>query len=189
MVKDVVEPGAGRRTEKEVIVVGEDLPHRARVGVDGATVAAGNPELVECDPLRVQHPEDVVIRRDQEGCRLRERFVVGQQRRRHVPVRTNERQVLDLVEEFARDAAPLAGHYPAMRIGPAWWFHDSIEGMRRYKENLVETAGIYNLAGFNDDTRAFLSIPARHDLARRIDANSVAGLVARHPVDMSRIGR
>jgi glucuronate isomerase len=86
---------------------------------------------------------------------------------------------------YARELAPLAGHYPAMRIGPAWWFFDSIEGMRRYKEMLVETAGIYNLAGFNDDTRAFLSIPARHDLARRIDANYVAGLVARHQVDMS----
>ena len=86
---------------------------------------------------------------------------------------------------YARELAPLAGHYPALRLGPAWWFHDSIEGMRRYKENLVETAGIYNLAGFNDDTRAFLSIPARHDLARRIDANYVAGLVARHQVDMS----
>jgi glucuronate isomerase len=86
---------------------------------------------------------------------------------------------------YARELAPLAGHYPAMRIGPAWWFFDSIEGMRRYKEMLVETAGIHNLAGFNDDTRAFLSIPARHDLARRIDANYVAGLVACHQVDMS----
>jgi len=84
---------------------------------------------------------------------------------------------------YARELAPLAGHYPAMRLGPAWWFFDSIEGMRRYKEMLVETAGIYNLAGFNDDTRAFLSIPARHDLARRIDANYLAGLVARHQVD------
>lgn len=86
---------------------------------------------------------------------------------------------------YARELAPLAGHYPAMRLGPAWWFFDSIEGMKRYKETLVETAGVYNLAGFNDDTRAFLSIPARHDLARRIDANWVAGLVARHQVDMS----
>jgi glucuronate isomerase len=86
---------------------------------------------------------------------------------------------------YARELAPLAGHYPAMRLGPAWWFHDSIEGMRRYKEMLVETAGVYNLAGFNDDTRAFLSIPARHDLARRIDANYLAGLVARHQVDLS----
>ncbi|MFW5972487.1 MAG: glucuronate isomerase [Bacteroidota bacterium] len=84
---------------------------------------------------------------------------------------------------YARELAPLAGHYPAMKIGPAWWFHDSIEGMRRYKEALVETAGVYNLSGFNDDTRAFLSIPARHDLARRIDANYVATLVARHQID------
>lgn len=86
---------------------------------------------------------------------------------------------------YARELAPLAGHYPAMRLGPAWWFHDSIEGMRRYKEMLVETAGVYNLAGFNDDTRAFLSIPARHDLARRIDANYLGGLVARHQIDRS----
>jgi len=85
---------------------------------------------------------------------------------------------------YARELAPLAGHYPALRLGPAWWFHDSVEGMRRYKEMVVETAGIYNLAGFNDDTRAFLSIPARHDLARRIDANYLAGLVLRHQVDL-----
>lgn len=86
---------------------------------------------------------------------------------------------------YARELAPLAGHYPAMKLGPAWWFHDSIEGMRRYKEQLVETAGIFNLSGFNDDTRAFLSIPARHDLARRIDANWVANLVARHQIDLT----
>ena len=65
---------------------------------------------------------------------------------------------------YARELAPLAGHYPAMRLGPAWWFHDSIEGMRRYRARTTETAGIYNTVGFNDDTRAFLSIPARHDL-------------------------
>jgi glucuronate isomerase len=85
---------------------------------------------------------------------------------------------------YARELAPLAGHYPAVRLGPPWWFHDSIEGMRRYREQVSETAGIYNTAGFNDDTRAFCSIPARHDLARRMDANWVAGLVARHIVDM-----
>jgi len=84
---------------------------------------------------------------------------------------------------YARELAPLAGHYPAMRLGPAWWFHDSIEGMRRYRQRTTETAGIYNTAGFNDDTRAFCSIPARHDLARRVDANWLAGLVARHIVD------
>ena len=85
---------------------------------------------------------------------------------------------------YSRELAPLAGHYPAMKLGPAWWFFDSIEGMRRYRELTTETAGIYNTAGFNDDTRAFLSIPARHDLARRVDANYVAGLVARHQVDL-----
>jgi len=84
---------------------------------------------------------------------------------------------------YSRELAPLAGVYPAMRLGPAWWFHDSIEGMRRYRERTTETAGIYNTAGFNDDTRGFCSIPARHDLSRRMDANWLAGLVARHIVD------
>ena len=84
---------------------------------------------------------------------------------------------------YARELAPLAGHYPAMRLGPAWWFHDSVEGMRRYRRRTTETAGIYNTAGFNDDTRAFLSIPARHDLSRRVDADWLAGLVAEHRVD------
>ena len=84
---------------------------------------------------------------------------------------------------YARELAPLAGHYPALRLGPPWWFHDSIEGMRRFREQTTETAGIYNTAGFNDDTRAFCSIPARHDLSRRIDANWLAGLVARHIID------
>ncbi len=84
---------------------------------------------------------------------------------------------------YARELAPLAGHYPAMRLGPAWWFHDSIQGMTRYRQQTTETAGIYNTAGFNDDTRGFCSIPARHDLSRRMDANWLAGLVARHVVD------
>jgi glucuronate isomerase len=86
---------------------------------------------------------------------------------------------------YARELAPLAGHYPALRLGPAWWFHDSIEGMTRYRQQTTETAGIYNTAGFNDDTRAFCSIPARHDLSRRVDANFLAGLVARHRIDLS----
>ncbi|HET9002371.1 MAG TPA: glucuronate isomerase [Gemmatimonadaceae bacterium] len=85
---------------------------------------------------------------------------------------------------YARELAPLAGHYPAVRLGPPWWFHDSLEGMRRFRERTTETAGIYKTAGFNDDTRAFCSIPARHDLARRADANFLGGLVARHVVDM-----
>ncbi|MBN1442912.1 MAG: glucuronate isomerase [Planctomycetes bacterium] len=84
---------------------------------------------------------------------------------------------------LSRELAPLAGHYPAMRLGPAWWFHDSREGMTRYRRRVTETAGIYNTAGFNDDTRAFPSIPARHDLCRRVDANFLAGLVAEHVID------
>ena len=86
---------------------------------------------------------------------------------------------------YSRELAPLAGHYPAMRLGPPWWFFDSMEGMRRFREQTTETAGIYKTAGFNDDTRAFCSIPARHDLARRMDANYLAGLVARHVIDES----
>ena len=85
---------------------------------------------------------------------------------------------------YSRELAPLAGHYPAVRLGPPWWFHDSIEGMTRYRHRVTETAGIYNTAGFNDDTRAFCSIPARHDLSRRVDANYLAGLVARSIIDI-----
>jgi glucuronate isomerase len=81
---------------------------------------------------------------------------------------------------YARELAPLAGHYPALRLGPAWWFHDSPEGMRRFREQTTETAGFYNTVGFNDDTRAFLSIPARHDVARRVDCSFLARLVAEH---------
>lgn len=83
---------------------------------------------------------------------------------------------------YSRELAPIAGHYPAVRLGASWWFHDSIQGMTRYRQNVTETAGIYNTVGFTDDTRAFLSIPARHDLARRMDSNFLAGLVARYIV-------
>jgi glucuronate isomerase len=86
---------------------------------------------------------------------------------------------------YSRELAPLAGHYPALKLGPPWWFHDSINGMMRYREQIVETAGLYNTVGFNDDTRAFPSIPARHDLSRRVDANWIAGLVVRGIVDLS----
>jgi glucuronate isomerase len=85
---------------------------------------------------------------------------------------------------YARELAPLAGHYPAMKLGPPWWFHDSINGMQRYFQQVMETAGLYNTVGFNDDTRSFPSIPARHDLWRRISANWLAGLVVRGIVDM-----
>lgn len=81
---------------------------------------------------------------------------------------------------YARELAPLAGHYPALLLGPPWWFHDSPEGMLRYRAQVTETAGFYNTAGFNDDTRAFLSIPARHDAARRMDCRFLAQLVAEY---------
>ena len=84
---------------------------------------------------------------------------------------------------YARELAPLAGHYPCLRLGPAWWFHDSPEGMRRFRRMTTETAGFYNTVGFNDDTRAFLSIPARHDVARRIDCGFLAELVAEHRIE------
>ena len=81
---------------------------------------------------------------------------------------------------YSRELAPLAGHYPCLRLGPPWWFHDSPEGMMRFREQATETAGFYNTVGFNDDTRAFFSIPARHDLARRIDCAFLAKLVCEH---------
>jgi len=84
---------------------------------------------------------------------------------------------------FSRELAPLAGHYPCLRLGPPWWFLDSPEGMRRFRELVTETAGFYNTVGFNDDTRAFLSIPARHDVSRRIDAGFLARLVVEHRLD------
>jgi glucuronate isomerase len=86
---------------------------------------------------------------------------------------------------YSRELAPLAGHYPAVKLGPPWWFHDSWNGMKRFRDQAMETAGLYNTAGFNDDTRAFPSIPARHDLARRADANWLASLVVRSVMDLA----
>ena len=89
------------------------------------------------------------------------------------------RLVLFTLDEttYSRELAPLAGHYPSVVLGPPWWFHDSVEGMLRFRHMATETAGFYNTAGFNDDTRAFFSIPARHDLARRIDCAYLSELV------------
>ena len=89
---------------------------------------------------------------------------------------------------YSRELATLAGHYPALKLGPPWWFHDSLNGMARYFDQVMETTGLYNTAGFNDDTRAFCSIPARHDVWRRASANWLAGLVVRHIVDMDDAG-
>lgn len=84
---------------------------------------------------------------------------------------------------YSRELAPLAGHYPCLKLGPSWWFHDSPEGMMRFHERVTETAGFYNTVGFNDDTRAFLSIPARHDMARRVDCAYLAKLVSDHRLE------
>ncbi|HTV84469.1 MAG TPA: glucuronate isomerase [Dyella sp.] len=84
---------------------------------------------------------------------------------------------------YSRELAPLAGHYPALHLGPAWWFHDAPEGMWRFREWTLSSAGFYNTVGFNDDTRAFLSIPARHDVARRVDCAFLAKLVTEHRLD------
>jgi glucuronate isomerase len=84
---------------------------------------------------------------------------------------------------YSRELAPLAGHYPCLKLGPAWWFFDSPDGMRRYRELVTETAGFANTVGFNDDTRAFPSIPARHDVSRRVDCGFLANLVVTHRLD------
>lgn len=84
---------------------------------------------------------------------------------------------------YSRELAPLVGHYPSLKLGPPWWFQDSLHGMRRYFDSVMETAGIYNTAGFNDDTRAYPSIPARHDVWRRASADWVAGLLVRGMID------
>lgn len=99
----------------------------------------------------------------------------------------NLRLILFMLDEstLSRELAPLAGHYPALRLGPPWWFFDSWNGMMRFRELVSETAGLYNTVGFNDDTRAFPSIPARHDLARRVDANWIANLVVRQVIDIA----
>lgn len=83
---------------------------------------------------------------------------------------------------YSRELAPLAGHYPCLRLGSPWWFHDSPEGMRRFRSHCTETAGFYNTVGFIDDTRALMSIPARHDTARRIDSGVLANLVSEHQI-------
>lgn len=85
---------------------------------------------------------------------------------------------------YSRELAPLAGHYPSLKLGPAWWFHDSPAGMLRFRQQTTETAGFYNTVGFNDDTRAFLSIPARHDVARRVDCRYLAELVVNHQISI-----
>ena len=97
-----------------------------------------------------------------------------------VGLRTDLTIILFTLDEtsYSRELAPLAGVYPALKLGPPWWFFDSYEGMKRFRESTTETCGFYNTVGFNDDTRAFCSIPARHDVARRVDCAYLAELVS-----------
>lgn len=99
-----------------------------------------------------------------------------------VGLHPNFRAVLFTLDEstYSRELAPLAGVYPSVRLGPPWWFHDSLNGMQRWRDSITETAGFYNTVGFIDDTRAFASIPVRHDIARRFDATYLANEVSRH---------
>jgi len=119
---------------------------------------------------------DIPTRTDYVGALKPMLDVVGNERDLTVILFTLDESV------YARELAPLAGHYPCLRLGPSWWFHDSPEGMRRFREMTTETAGFYNSVGFNDDTCAFLSIPARHDVARRMDCGFLARLVAEHRI-------
>jgi glucuronate isomerase len=98
----------------------------------------------------------------------------------------NLRMILFTLDEssYSRELAPLVSAYPALKIGPPWWFHDSLNGIRRYFDQVIETAGLYNTAGFNDDARNFLTIPARHDVWRRSSANWLAGLVVRKIIEL-----
>ena len=97
-----------------------------------------------------------------------------------VGMRTDLTIILFTLDEtsYSRELAPMAGVYPALKLGPPWWFFDSYEGMKRFREGTTETCGFYNTVGFNDDTRAFCSIPARHDFARRVDCTYLAELVS-----------
>ena len=99
----------------------------------------------------------------------------------------NLRLIMFVLDEttYARELAPMAGYWPSLMIGPPWWFHDSPQGIRRYLDQVVETAGFYNLAGFNDDTRALLSIPARHDVWRREVCGFLAHWVAENRLSQS----
>jgi glucuronate isomerase len=96
------------------------------------------------------------------------------------------RVILFTVDEtvYSRELAPIAGTYPSVRLGAPWWFLDSPEGMRRFREAATETAGFYNTSGFVDDTRAYASIPARHDLFRRVDAGYLSRLVLEHRLSL-----
>ncbi|BAF55402.1 MAG: glucuronate isomerase [Corynebacterium glutamicum] len=87
---------------------------------------------------------------------------------------------------YSREVAPLAGYYPAAYVGAPWWFIDEIDAMNRFRSATTGTTGFSRYSGFIDDTRAYCSIPARHNTSRRVEANYLARLVAEHRITESR---
>jgi glucuronate isomerase len=190
-----------------------DLPdHEARAlfeRVHSGAASADDAELFRAQMLtelaRMSIEDGLVMQLHAGAQRNHNRTVFeryGRDRGFDMPVRTNFvaalrpllnavgldprlRLILFTLDEssYARELAPLAGAYPCLRLGPPWWFHDSFEGMRRFREAATETAGFMNTVGFNDDTRALCSIPARHDVARRVDCAFLAELVTTHRLD------
>ena len=174
---------AGRATPEEAEAFrGQMLTEMARMSLDDGLVMQIHP-----GSFRNHNPVDLPRLRARQGRRhpdldrLRARAEAAAR-----PVRQRARLtvILFTLDEtvYSRELAPLAGHYPILRLGPAWWFFDSPEGMLRFREQTTETAGFANTVGFNDDTRAFLSIPARHDVARRIDCRFLATLAVEHRI-------
>jgi glucuronate isomerase len=180
----------------------ETLFHKIRSGACSSEDALAFRAHMLTEMARMSLDDGMVMQIHPGSCRNHNRLVFerfGRDKGADIPTRTdyvgalrplldrygNEARLTIIVftldeTSYARELAPLAGHYPALRLGPPWWFHDSPEGMRRFREQVTETAGFYNTVGFNDDTRAFMSIPARHDVARRMDCNFLSRLVAEH---------
>lgn len=202
----VLSPFTCRLEEGEV----EDIFQRARRGEGTPSEAAAFSGHMLVEMARMSVEDGLVMQLHPGALRNHNPAVFarfGADRGADIPVRTEfTRNLRPLLEAFgndtrlslivftldeatlSRELAPLAGHYPALKIGPPWWFFDSLGGMRRYFDAVMETAGIFNTAGFNDDTRAFCSIPARHTVWRRAACNWLAGMVARHIVDEDEAG-
>jgi glucuronate isomerase len=183
----------------------EEIFERALRGQAGAQDAARFCAHMLCEMARMSVEDGLVMQIHAGAYRSYNSAVTskyGTDRGFDIPVRSEyTRNLRPLLESFgnhpgfslllftldettyARELAALAGAYPTVKLGPPWWFHDSWNGMRRYFDQVMETAGLYNTAGFNDDTRAFLSIPARHDVWRRASANWLAGLLVRGMID------
>jgi glucuronate isomerase len=138
-----------------------------RRGHHGPTTAAFGPDTGNDIPIRAEFTDALRP--------LLERY--GTHPGFHLVVFTVDETV------FSRELAPLAGFYPTLYVGVPWWFLDAPEAIRRFRAAVTETAGFSRTSGFVDDTRAFCSIPARHDMSRRIDAGWLSQLVAEHRLD------